>query len=218
MTLASPAVRFALLALLLVAVAHLLDPWAQVNVSDPDVYGDDLGRMFRVIGYYPLWVLVGAALILQDRGDVPREARRWSSGLRRGGLLLLTPALGGLVAELGKLLFRRLRPGEVPGEYVFRAFGERPLYSGGLGLPSSHTLVAFAGAAILARLFPRGAPVWFFLAAGCGFTRVEAGAHYLSDVVVAGILGWTVAWAVWRSRLGKGKGPETVREPAVATP
>jgi membrane-associated phospholipid phosphatase len=137
-------------------------------------------------------------------------------GNRAGGLLLLAPALGGLVAELAKLGFRRVRPGEIPGEYVFRALGDRPFYSGGLGLPSSHTLVAFSGAAILARLFPRAAPVWFLLAAGCGFTRVEAGAHYVSDVVVAGILGWSVGWAVWRWSEGVTAGRAGVSPPAPA--
>jgi membrane-associated phospholipid phosphatase len=148
------------------------------------------------VGFYPLWALAGTALLLSERprGSEPRVPR-WGA---RGGSLFLSPALGGGVAEIGKILFRRLRPGEIPGEYAFRSWAERPFYSGGLGLPSSHTLVAFAGAAMLARLFPRAAPVWYLLAIGCGWSRIAAGQHYLSDVVVAGVLGWGVAWLTER--------------------
>jgi membrane-associated phospholipid phosphatase len=200
--------RFAVAAGGLILVAHLLDPWAQTHFVYADVYDEDWGRLLRVMGFYPLWLLAGIALLLTDWPEVRCWVTRRACA-RRALLLVAAPALGGLLAEVGKLLFRRLRPGEIPGEYVFRAFSERPLYSGGLGLPSSHTLVAFAAAAILARLFPRAAPVWFLLAIGCGLTRVAAGAHYLSDVTVAGVLGWVTAWGVWRwdeARRRRGEG------------
>lgn len=215
-------VRFALIAGVLVGLAHLLDPWAQLHFRDPEIYQEDFGRLLRVIGYYPLWVLLALALFLHDwprregaesgggtqhPGGHGGTGRSRKEAARRAGLLLLTPALGGLVAEIGKLTFRRQRPGEVIGEYLFRDFGERPFHTGGLGLPSSHTLVAFAGAAMLARLFPRAAPVWYLLAAGCGLSRVAAGAHWLSDVVLAGILGWLCAWLLWRWNFGRGEDP-----------
>jgi membrane-associated phospholipid phosphatase len=192
----SPQLRFLIVAGLLVGISHSLDPWAQVTLADPTIYDDDFGRLLRVMGYYPLWLAVALGLILSDWRPTPcwKERRACT---RRGLLVILTPALGGLVAELGKLGFRRLRPGDVPGEYVFRSLAERPFYSGGLGLPSSHTLVAFAAAAIMARIFPRTAPIWYVLAIGCGLSRVAAGAHYLSDVAVAGVLGWATGWAVW---------------------
>ena len=63
-----------------------------------------------------------------------------------------------------------------------------------MGLPSSHTLVAFAGAAALARVFPRARWVFYVLAGGCAITRVMANAHFLSDVTVAACLGVAVGW------------------------
>ena len=68
----------------------------------------------------------------------------------------------------------------------------------GLGMPSSHVLVAFAGAAALARLFPRATLLWYLLAIGCAATRVLALGHFLSDVVAAAVLGWFVAELLWR--------------------
>jgi len=185
--------RLASAALLAIAIAHLLDPLAFQYLRVDNIYGEDWGRFLRVQGFLPLWLVAGGALMLQD-GD--RGRRLWRG---RGGLLMGSATLGGIAAELLKLLFRRLRPGEL-GEYAFRPFAERTFSTGGLALPSSHALVAFGAAAMLARLFPRARWVWWGLAWGCGLSRVAAGAHFLSDVVVAAVVGWLVGWWVWRWR------------------
>ena len=62
-------------------------------------------------------------------------------------------------------------------------------------------MVAFGGAVILGRLFPRTAPVAYALAAGCALTRVLARAHFASDVVVGALAGWAVGALLW-NRLG----------------
>ncbi|TVP42156.1 MAG: phosphatase PAP2 family protein [Gemmatimonadales bacterium] len=192
-----PLVRFAVVAAAAVALAHGLDAWAQQYVVDTDIYDGDFGRLLRVMGFYPLWLMAATALFLTDWPRIREGASRRCCA-RRAAMMVVAPALSGVFAEVGKVLLRRLRPGAIPGEYAFRSWAERPFYSGGLGLPSSHTMVAFAAAAMLARLFPRAAPVWYLLAAGCGLSRVAAGAHYLSDVTVAAVLGWATAWLVWR--------------------
>ena len=112
----------------------------------------------------------------------------------------LGPTLGGLSAEVLKLLLRRLRPDAEQFGYAFRSFADGPWSNRGMGLPSSHTLVAFAGAFALARLFPRARWVFYVLAAGCGLSRVMATAHFLSDTVVAACVAWGVVAAI-RPRL-----------------
>ncbi|MFM8517332.1 MAG: phosphatase PAP2 family protein, partial [Nevskiaceae bacterium] len=89
--------------------------------------------------------------------------------------------------------------------YAFRSFGDGPWSNRGMGMPSSHTLVAFAGAFALARLFPRARWVFYLLAAGCGLSRVMATAHYLSDTVVAASVAWGVVHALhaWTSTPGR---------------
>lgn len=176
-----------------IILAHVLDPWAYHALRVEGIYSGDLGRLLRVQGFLPTWIVVGLALALHD----PERGRRVLRG--RGGLLVASAAAGGIVAEGLKLVFRRLRPGEL-GEYVFRPFTERPFHSGGLGLPSSHALVAFGAAAMLSRLFPRARFLWWTLAWGCGLSRVAAGAHFLSDVVVAAVLGWLMGAMVWQWR------------------
>ncbi len=174
-----------------IALAHLLDPigWRYFNFDG--VYSDDFGRMLRVMGYVPVWLAVAAAFVLHDR---PLGRGRWW----RGGWLVAGVAAAGIVGELLKLLLRRERPRAHEGEYVFRAFSERPLSSGGLAWPSSHAIVAFGAAAMLSRLFPRARLVFWALAWGCALSRVADGAHFVSDVVTSAVAAWLVVAGVWR--------------------
>ena len=176
-----------------VVASHLLDSFAFQYLRWDDVYGEDWARMLRVMGFFPLWLCGAIALGLHDRTPWRRVFRS------RAGLLVFGAGLGGVAAELLKLLIRRLRPGEL-GEYAFRAFDDRPFSTASLGMPSSHALVAFGAAAILSRMFPRAWMVWWGLAWGCGITRIGAGAHFLSDVVVAAVVGWAVGALVWSWR------------------
>lgn len=180
--------RWLVASLAAAVAAHLLDEWAWRVLRDARVYERDWGRLLRILGFLPTWGIV--ALALWQGGDDRAQ------GARRARLVLLAPLLGGLVAEVAKLLVRRLRPDPEQFGYAFRSFADGPWSNRGMGLPSSHTLVAFAGAAALAMLFPRLRWLWYALAAGCALTRVMALGHFLSDVVVAACLGWAVAQGV----------------------
>jgi membrane-associated phospholipid phosphatase len=174
---------FFLAATALIILAHLLDPWFYAHFRRADIYGEDWGRLLRVVGYLPLWFAAAIALALHEGKE---------RGYTRALLLGAAPALSGIAGELMKLLFRRERPGAHDGHYFLRPFSERTFSTSGLALPSSHAIVAFGAAAILSRLFPRAWPVWWALAWGCGLSRIAAGAHFFSDVVVAAVGAWVV--------------------------
>ncbi len=181
-----PIYRVALVSTGAILAATLLDHWGYRHLFTPGIYDRDWGRMLRIVGFYPTWIVLAIALWMQTRNR------------RRALLLFFAPGLGGLLAEVLKLLMRRERPAVMDGEYVFRSFTERPFSTSGLALPSSHALVAFSGAWMLCRLYPRAWPVWVGLAAGCAFTRVEAHAHFLSDVTVAAVAAWFMVEWMWR--------------------
>lgn len=185
-----------------VVVAHLGDSWAWQHLVAPGVYDRDFGRMFRIVGFLPLWLLLALALWL-----VTRDRRRTL-------LLALVPTAGGLLAEVLKIVLRRERPGLHDGAYFFRPFADQLWSTKAIGLPSSHALVAFSGAWLLCRFYPRGWPVWLLLAAGCAVSRVQAQAHFLSDVTVAAVAAYLLVTAVW-SRWGVALAPPA---PADGTP
>lgn len=185
-----------LLAAVALAVATLLDGWAYQHLVMPGVYERDWGRMLRIAGFLPTWAIVSMGIFLGQPVPPPSAApprRNWYAFLP-----LISATAAGLAAEVLKLLLRRERPSVLQGEYSFRAWSDRPFSSGGLALPSSHTLLAFGAAAMLARMYPRARWLWYAVAAGCALTRVLARAHFLSDVVVAALAGWLVAAVVWK--------------------
>lgn len=167
-------------------------PLLQLLVWSDKPPKSDLLLLLRVWG--SLWLWLGIAItagLLEWR----RVQRRLDGTLERVGVLLLSPLVGGLVAEVLKLVIRRERPSELDA-YLFRSWLERPWSTSGLGLPSSHAAVAFAGSAALGLLYPELRWLAVLMALGCGFTRVASGAHYPSDVLAAALVGGLCALLV----------------------
>lgn len=187
-------VRAFIFFLLAIIVSHLLDSFFYNYLIVDNIYEHDWGRALRVLGFLPLWLVAATALWLHDQP---------TAGAVRARLLIFSVIGSGLVGELLKILLRRERPNAHDGHYVFRSFAERPFSSGGLALPSSHAIIAFGAAAMLSRLFPRARVVFWGAAWGCGLSRVAAGAHFFSDVAVAAIAAWIVAWLLWRWSSGQ---------------
>ena len=183
-------------AVLLIFAAHLLDRWAYHALAYPPANERDWGRMLRIFGYAPAWAVAAFAFWLDGRR---RRADSTDRAIESAKAIVVAVVIAGLLAEALKLLIRRNRP-NVTLAYEFRPFLDHPMSSRGFGMPSSHAMVAFAGAMTLARQFPRMAPVLLALAAGCGLTRLMAQAHYLSDVVAAGFGGTLVGLIVQSKR------------------
>ena len=114
-----------------------------------------------------------------------------------GVITLLTTVGGGaLMGEGMKLVFQRPRP------FLAGPIGEW----GGYSFPSGHTIGATLlyglVAVVLIRILPRRRWKWLvtcaatFLIAGVGFSRIALGAHYVSDVLAAMLLGslWILMW------------------------
>lgn len=201
--------RVAIWTLALTAVAgaaHLLDPVAYPAWVSRSAEGKDWNRLLRVLGFVPTWLLVAGALLLAHR------ARDWTvRGGPQAGLIAAGAALGGLVAEIGKLLLRRQRPDDSGGAYVFVPFDQNTWDTGDLGLPSSHAGVAFGAAFAVMMLWPRAGWLVVITAVGCGLTRVMSGRHFVSDVIggaPAGFLGaagasWVVGFIAGRLNRGR---------------
>lgn len=173
------------------AIPAFGDQWAYAHVYQAKVYDHDWAMALRATGTLYVWIPVALILWLVGR---ERDA---GTAKRRALLVLGSPVLAGALCEVFKLLIRRERPDVDLGNYVFRAWSDHPFSSAGLSTPSSHTMVAFGAATMLARMYPRARWVFYLFAVGCATTRVMAHAHYLSDVTFGALLGWAVAWGVW---------------------
>ena len=177
------------------AIAASLDAWAATHLHVPAAERTEWGQGLQLLGYWPLWITVGVVLIIRDGSLTLRPPLR--DRFTRGVLLILSSGLAGLLAELAKLLVRRLRPAEGEAIWRFRPFDENTLSTSGLAMPSSHAAVAFGAAFIFMRLHPRMWPLWLCFGLGCGVQRVLAHAHFASDVYAAALLGYACAAGLW---------------------
>jgi len=116
---------------------------------------------------------------------------------REAGLLGAEAMVDGVVVEQGmKLLFWRERPA------VDNASGKFFQASAGIdgSFPSSHTVITWASAAVLADEYPStlNRILIYSAATGVSFTRVMAREHFPSDVLVGSAAGWLVGHYVFR--------------------
>lgn len=182
-----------------VALAHVLDRWAHSTIFVDRIIEKDLWWTLRVFGAMYLWLGIAVVFIIDDSRPTALKAHL-KDRFSRAAVLLLSMGIAALIAELGKLTFRRRRPlrTEEWTGYVWDWPTDALLNSSGMGLPSSHTAVAFGAAAAMAYLHPRYAVVWFAIAFGTAAQRVAARAHYASDVTLAMCVGIAAAALVWR--------------------
>jgi undecaprenyl-diphosphatase len=136
------------------------------------------------------WIWAGGVLVAGRLG-APRS---------REAFIALLPSMIGatwIVENPVKRFFRRRRP----FIDIVRALvvGKRP---GSWSFPSGHSASSFACAWVLARVWPRQAPLFFTLAASVGFSRIYVGAHYPGDVTSGALLGMVLAELIRRMTCG----------------
>ena len=113
------------------------------------------------------------------------------AGLRHAVPLFVAVAASAITVMVLKRLIGRVRPGrEDAGKFLgptFRHANYRESF------PSNHTACAVALSAMLAHLYPQAAYTFWGLAAVCAALRYVLDAHWPSDIVAGGLVGYVVA-------------------------
>ena len=206
---ASPAMRWATAAILVLAVEAALMAWADKPLSlwlrDLDAHRRPIVDVFRGYTNYAkadwyLWPSGVAGLVcfaLARRARIAAAARE--KLLRASGAVAFffaSVAVAGLVTSLLKCLIGRARPVQLDqfGLYGFHPWNwtEARWHS----LPSGEATTAFAVAAALIVLFPRWQIAFWLFALVMAASRVMVNAHYLSDIVAGAVVGSLTALVV----------------------
>jgi len=187
-----------------------LDPATQPNAAwyriTPPPFGgklykktETLWRVLPVMGEFYATIILAAVAWLY-------HPRRWRAAV----VLLAAAALAGGLGALASAALGRFRPmAELPSGLLndglsiwipLRGLGFGP--GGNLAFPSGHATLAFATAAALAYLSPRGKWLFIVLAGLCALSRVVLGAHFYADVICGGALGYTLGW-LFAAALGR---------------
>ena len=141
-------------------------------------------RVLRDLGEPVMTALIIAIVWIYDR-------RTWKAAM----VVLLSAAGTGALAWFIRAVGGRYRPIVADGAntwHLFRGFWETK----DLSWPSGHSTLAFATAAALSYLSPKGRVLFIAIAAGCAVTRVVMQAHFYSDVIFGAALGWTFGWLI----------------------
>jgi len=163
---------------------------------------------------------VPMTLELHMKGDIKRESR-W---LAQWGQSVCTPLAGLLVWQLDpahrkeaivlvagtlgvsttvmilKRLLGRVRPRhENAGQFLGPTWKHANWRE---SFPSSHSACAFALSTFLVMLYPQATVTWWTLAILCAGLRYLLDAHWPSDVLAGTIVGWSMAWGIWRVVVG----------------
>jgi membrane-associated phospholipid phosphatase len=149
-----------------------------------------LDGSFRVITNSAAPVSIATPLIICGIGLINHDSTIIRNSLTIGSSIAVTVIL----TTIAKYTFNRPRPFET------YPFIEKESGGGSPSLPSGHTSEAFALATSVSLNYSK----WYiiapsFLWAGAvGYSRMDLGVHYPSDVLAGAILGSTCAWVTFK--------------------
>lgn len=115
---------------------------------------------------------------------------------KRNGILIGASLASSAALTIGlKYAVDRQRPFE-----AYPLLFQKKDVGGGPSFPSGHTSSAFSTATSLSLCYPK----WYVIApsalwaVGVGYSRMELGVHYPTDVIAGAIIGAGCAWIAWR--------------------
>ena len=175
------------------------------NNLDAKLYSrtEKFWRLFRDLGEPQMTAILVVVVVLYDRRGLKAGAILAGAAALAGGAGMLIRATAGRLRPDGKLLnpdtyaplldsaraFIRNDGGN--HWYPFRGFS---FDASDLAFPSGHATLAFATAAVLSYLSPRGRWLFFTLAVFCALTRVIMQAHFYSDAILGAALGTSIGY------------------------
>jgi membrane-associated phospholipid phosphatase len=157
----------------------------------------DLDPAFRFITNSVTPVSIGAPATVLFSGWIMKD----SAVVKKGLILAEGLIVSGFITAGLKYSVRRTRP------FVTYPDLEQVVGAGSPSFPSGHTSAAFETATALSIAFPK----WYVIApsfcwaAAAGYSRMDLGVHYPSDVLAGAVVGSGCAYLTWylNKRLNK---------------
>ena len=97
-----------------------------------------------------------------------------------------------ICAQILKPLFERIRPSHLDLDGLNLLVGKGGKWS----MPSNHAANIFTLAVIFSYFYERYKLYLFSLALTIAFSRLYVGVHYLGDVIIGSIIGYSIAWFI----------------------
>src|SRR3989344_5774116 len=117
--------------------------------------------------------------------------------------LWLTLAASAIISFLLKVAVQRLRPFQQDLVSIPEMLASRSYEIWNFSFPSFQAMLVFCALPIISKEFPKIKWAWIIFACLVAFSRVYFGLHFLSDVIVGGILGYLIGALVIRAENNK---------------
>lgn len=106
--------------------------------------------------------------------------------------LWFTLFFSALISFILKIMVQRARPFQLDLVSISEAFISKSYEIWNFSFPSFQTMLVFSALPILSKEFRKIKWVWVVFAVLVAFSRVYFGVHFLSDVIMGGILGYLI--------------------------
>jgi len=100
--------------------------------------------------------------------------------------------ISSLISLFLKIAIKRSRPFQTGIVSLLPALQNKSYLLWNFSFPSFQAMLVFSAIPILSKEFPKFKYVWIILAGLVAFSRVYFGVHYLSDVLVGGLIGYLI--------------------------
>ena len=106
--------------------------------------------------------------------------------------LWLTLFFSVILSFILKITIQRLRPFEQNLVSISEMLMSKSYEIWNFSFPSFQAMLVFSALPILSKEFPRIKWIWFIFAGLVAFSRIYFGLHFLSDVIIGGVLGYLI--------------------------
>jgi membrane-associated phospholipid phosphatase len=143
-------------------------------------------RLFQFISNSDAWLVVGIPVTAATAGLIKKDDKLF----RNACVTLAAVSINSAITEALKYTINRDRPFKTYPDITKKSAGRSPSF------PSGHTSSAFALATSLSLSYPK----WYIIvpsyawAGSVGFSRMDLGVHYPSDVLAGAVIGAGSAW------------------------
>ncbi len=100
--------------------------------------------------------------------------------------------ISSLISLFLKISVQRLRPFQTGIVSLIPILQSKSYLIWNFSFPSFQAMLVFSAVPILSKEFPKLKYIWIFLAGLVAFSRVYFGLHFLSDIIVGGLIGYII--------------------------
>lgn len=152
---------------------------------------ENFWRILRDVGEPEEVIFVAAVLLWYDPARWKAAAMLVAGVLGAGGVSAIIKPLAGRLRPIAMLATHHHNNG-VSIWVPMRNFIDQK----DLSFPSGHATAAFAMAAVMIYLSPRGRILFLVVAWATAFSRMVMQAHFYSDIIAGSTIGWFVGFAI----------------------